>query len=121
MAQKKLVNVELASLKDLDKKFKEAQSNIQNTQSLVLIELGELAQKWNQTLGKIGNELKSYDQNFMTAWEMIDDLSKQLKNLGVTDTSQVDQYKGYLQGLNKTKSALNSEVIAKKNSLESKL
>ena len=115
------VKVDLASIKDLDVVFKSAQSSIENANGLVAQDLGELANKWNQTFGKLKNELNSYDQNFMKAWDMIDIISKQLKDLGVTDTSMVDKYKGYLAGLNKTKAAISNAVIANKNRIDSKL
>jgi hypothetical protein len=115
------IKIDLASLKDLDVVFESAQSSIQNANKLVSQDLGDIANKWNQTFGKLKNELNSYDQNFMKAWDMIDILSKQLKDLGVTDTSMVDKYKGYLAGLNKTKAAISSAVIANKNRIDSKV
>ena len=115
------IKIDLASLKDLDVVFESAQSSIQNANKLVSQDLGDIANKWNQTFGKLQNELNSYDQNFMKAWDMIDILSKQLKDLGVTDTSMVDKYKGYLAGLNKTKAAISSAVIANKNRIDSKV
>ena len=113
------MKIDLASVKDLDNIFKVAQTNIQNANGLVAQDLGAIASKWNQTFLKIQNELKAYDDNFLKAWAMIDDLSKQLKDLGVTDTSLVDKYKGYLTGLNKTKSALNKAIIDNKNRINS--
>ena len=115
------IKINLASIKDLDAVFESAQSSIQNANKLVSQDLGDIANKWNQTFGKLQNELNSYDQNFMKAWDMIDILSKQLKDLGVTDTSMVDKYKGYLAGLNKTKAAISSAVIANKNRIDSKV
>jgi len=115
------IKIELASIKDLDAVFKLAQTNIQNANGLVAQDLGEITNKWNQTFGKIKNELNSYDKNFSQAVDMIDLLSKQLKDLGVADTSMVDKYKGYLSGLNKTKSALNTAILDNKNRINSKL
>jgi hypothetical protein len=121
MAQKKLNKINLASINDLDSVFELAQSSIKNANKLVSQDLGDIANRWNQTFGKLKNQLDSYDQNFIKAGDMIDTISKQLKDLGVTDTSMVDKYKGYLNGLNKTKGAISNAVIEAKNRIDSKI
>ena len=115
------VRVDLASIKELDAVFKNAEANIKNANVLVAQELGAIASKWNQTLLKVKSELQSYDSNFMSAWDMIDSIGMQLKELGITDTTMVDKYKGYLAGLNKTKSAISNAVIENKNRIDSKI
>jgi len=115
------VKIDLASIKDLEIIFKSAQSSIQNANGLVAQDLGALANKWNQTFGKFKNEIKVYSQNKEKAYGMIDDISKQLKDLGVADTSMVDVYKGYFEGLRKTEMALRQAIMDNKNRMDTVL
>ena len=112
------VKIDLASIKDLDDAFKLAQLSIQNANGLVAQDLGAISNKWQVAWGKLKNEMKIYEQNKEKTSGIIDDINAQLKQLGITDTSSIDKYKGYLEGLRKTASALRMAALDNKNRMD---
>jgi hypothetical protein len=106
--------VELASIKDLQDTFKKGQAAIESANS-ISYSLGDAVTLWNKTFSKLKTELFLVEKNIKDGYQLIFEIEKQAKELGINEVPEVTKIKGYLGGFEKTLTALRGAVNDSKN------
>ena len=106
--------VELASIKDLQDTFKKGQAAIESANS-ISYSLGDAVTLWNKTFSKLKTELFLVEKNIKDGYQLIFEIEKQAKELGINEVPEVTKIKGYLGSFEKTLTALRGAVNDSKN------